>query len=140
MEDTGVRIWDATADFELQECNYGHNNTATCVTISSDGLLVTPASVDKTLRVCARIQGHIFSGSQDTTLRLWDTEKFTQIGDPFRGHTGMVDCASFSTDGFRIVSASQDCTVRLWNVQTGEKSEVRFIDRNLSLVLHEREL
>ena len=35
------------------------------------------------------------------------------------GHTGAVNCVTFSSDGTSLVSGSSDCTVKLWDVQTG---------------------
>ena len=35
------------------------------------------------------------------------------------GHTGQVNCVTFSLDGTSLVSGSNDCTVKLWDVQTG---------------------
>ena len=36
------------------------------------------------------------------------------------GHMGWITCASFSSDGKRIVSGSKDKTIRLWDAETGE--------------------
>ncbi len=63
----------------------------------------------------------VVSGSYDETLRLWDAETFTEIGNPFEGHSDDVDCVSFSSDGHRIVSGGFDKTVRVWNVATREE-------------------
>ena len=35
------------------------------------------------------------------------------------GHTGQVNCVTFSLDGTSLVSGSNDYTVKLWDVQTG---------------------
>jgi WD40 repeat protein len=35
------------------------------------------------------------------------------------GHTGLVRCVTFSSDGTLLVSGSHDKTVKLWDVQTG---------------------
>ncbi len=63
------------------------------------------------------------SGSADKTLRLWDLETFTQIGNPLEGHSNMISWVSFSSDGRRIVSGGSDHAVRLWNVATGDQIE-----------------
>ncbi len=44
------------------------------------------------------------------------------MGDPFEGHTDAVFCASFSSDGRRVVSGSLDKTVRIWNSETHEQN------------------
>ena len=35
------------------------------------------------------------------------------------GHTGAVNCVTFSSDGWSLVSGSWDKTVKLWDIQTG---------------------
>ena len=35
------------------------------------------------------------------------------------GHTGGVNCTSYSPDGSHIVTGSDDSTVRIWDAETG---------------------
>ena len=58
----------------------------------------------------------IVSGSTDNTLRVWDAEKGSALGEPLRGHTGLVVSVAFSPDGKRIVSGGIDNTLRVWPV------------------------
>ena len=59
------------------------------------------------------------SGSQDSTIRLWDTHtgklKMTLIGE-----TGGIYSVAFSPDGQTLASGSQDSTIRLWDTHTGK--------------------
>ena len=57
------------------------------------------------------------SADFDGTLRLWDTQARTTLGEPLRGHTNEVWGLSFSPDGRTLASSSFDGTVRLWDVQ-----------------------
>ena len=59
----------------------------------------------------------IVSGSDDTSLRVWDAEREVQIGSPLEGHTWYVRSVAFSPDGTRIVSGSCDRTVRVWDAE-----------------------
>ena len=43
----------------------------------------------------------IVSGSNDSTLRLWDGETGKPIGEPLKGHTKSVKSVAFSPDGKR---------------------------------------
>ncbi|KAG2055064.1 WD40 repeat-like protein, partial [Suillus hirtellus] len=63
----------------------------------------------------------IVSGSEDSTVRVWDAAKGLPLGEPFRGHTDSVWSVSFSPDGTRIVSGSVDSTVRVWNSATKQR-------------------
>jgi WD40 repeat protein len=60
----------------------------------------------------------LVSGSQDTTLRLWNAETGTPMGNPMTGHTAAVTDVAFGPGGGRIVSRSDDHTLRLWDAAT----------------------
>jgi len=58
------------------------------------------------------------SGSNDTTIRLWDTEgKPLQI---LEGHDLPIFGLTYSPDGSTIASASMDGTVKLWGSTANE--------------------
>ena len=63
------------------------------------------------------------SGSDDTTVRIWDIETGRSIR-VFKGHSGNIYSVAFSADGTRALSGSNDHTVRLWDVETGRSIRV----------------
>ncbi|KAF7979625.1 hypothetical protein HWV62_41573 [Athelia sp. TMB] len=91
MED----IWPA-----LQQIFEGHTDRVKSVAFSPDGRRMA-------------------SGSDDKSVRVWDTETGTLIVKPFEGHTDWVRSIAFSPDGQRIASGSDDRSVRVWGTETG---------------------
>jgi WD40 repeat protein len=61
---------------------------------------------------------HIVSGSDDTSIRIWDAQTDTQRL-LLKGHAVPVESVTFTADGKQIVSGSGDSTVRIWDTQTG---------------------
>jgi WD40 repeat protein len=58
------------------------------------------------------------SGSDDSTVRLWDATTGALRGT-LEGHSGSVYTVAFSPDGQLLASGSDDNTVRLWDATTG---------------------
>src|SRR5882757_298767 len=58
----------------------GHSGAVMCISCSPDGY-------------------HIVTGSIDKTIRIWDVEAGTTIGNPLRGHTDAVFSVASSPDG-----------------------------------------
>ena len=77
-----------------------HEGSVTSVAINTDGRKVV-------------------SGSDDTTVRLWDAETGIAVGVPLRGHNSFVGSVGISGDGRTIVSGSDDDTVRVWDSESG---------------------
>jgi WD40 repeat protein len=61
------------------------------------------------------------SSGTDGTIRIWDPERGTAIGDPLIGHTAAVwKLMVWAWSGGRmLVSAGEDGTIRTWDVDTG---------------------
>ena len=59
------------------------------------------------------------SGSEDKTVRLWDTDTHEELAI-LQKHTGWINALAFSSDGKRLASGSTDKTVNLWDTDTGE--------------------
>jgi WD40 repeat protein len=77
----------------------GHTDSVTSVAFSPDGKQVV-------------------SGSDDETVRLWDTTTGAAL-QTLEGHTDSVTSVAFSPDGKQVVSGSDGETVRLWDTATG---------------------
>ncbi len=67
----------------------------------------------------------VLSGSEDSTLRLWDIETGKEVRR-FTGHTESVNSVAVSPDGRFALSGSSDKSLRLWDIETGKELR-RFI-------------
>ena len=80
----------------------GHTDWVKCVAATGDGLCV--------------------SGSNDKTLRVWDTRtgKCLRV---MEGHTDWVRCIAAIGDSM-CVSGSDDGTLRVWDIHTGKCKDI----------------
>ncbi|CAE7095945.1 unnamed protein product [Rhizoctonia solani] len=68
----------------------------------------------------------VVSGSRDNTVRMWDANGSSSIGEPLEGHSESVESVSYSPLGNLIASGSRDDTIRLWDPSTGQQSGEAF--------------
>ncbi|KAH8822184.1 hypothetical protein DL96DRAFT_1748244 [Flagelloscypha sp. PMI_526] len=68
----------------------------------------------------SRYGRYIVSGSDDTTICIWEAESGQKIRQ-LEGHSGCVNSVAFSSDGRRIVSGSSDVSVRIWDVESSKE-------------------
>lgn len=68
---------------------------------------------------CSPNGQHVVSGSNESTIRIWDAITGAPVGEPLRGHTGWVNGVAYSPDNRHIVSGSGDNTIRIWDATTG---------------------
>ncbi|EJF58666.1 WD40 repeat-like protein, partial [Dichomitus squalens LYAD-421 SS1] len=152
LNDWTVRIWDSTTGEAVCEPLQGHQWGVLCVAYSPDGRRIVSGdgfghicirSVD-TLGIINQLfcgdsgvaciafspsSGHIASGLDDRTVRVWDAVEGKAVGKPFKGHTSRVNSVLFSLDGLQIVSGSSDSTIRIWDF--GTQQTIRTISHPL---------
>ncbi|KAK6810873.1 hypothetical protein RU639_013594 [Aspergillus parasiticus] len=62
------------------------------------------------------------SGSDDATIKLWDTMTGTER-QTLEGHSDSVNSVAFSPDGRTLASGSGDDTIKLWDTMTGTERQ-----------------
>lgn len=60
--------------------------------------------------------------STDGTIRIWDIETASQIGESLKGHSDSVRNVTFSHDGNMIASCSEDGFIIVWSAETREQT------------------
>jgi|SaaInlStandDraft_5_1057022.scaffolds.fasta_scaffold01343_4 WD40 repeat protein len=69
--------------------------------------------------LCAQAHNNkLFSGSDDKTIRVWNTETYEEIAT-LRGHTSYVMCLCAQAHKNKLFSGS--CDIRVWNTETYEE-------------------
>ena len=98
---------------------------------------------------------HIVSGSQDNTVKVWDSQTGKEVSAllchrpivcccveradlrvlvheqecTLTGHSNWVTSVAYSPDGKHVLSGSDDKTVKIWDAQTGKLVRVLLCHR-----------
>lgn len=59
----------------------------------------------------------IASGSEDSTVRLWDMTSKQKIKE-FNDHNGGVNNVRFHPDGTCVASGSSDRSIKIWDIRS----------------------
>jgi WD40 repeat protein len=80
---------------------------------------IPPAHNDYILSLAFSADGkYLASGSQDTTILLWEVSTYEQVGAAFTGHSGSVVGLAFTPNGSMLVSSGADRRLIFWDVAT----------------------
>ncbi|ETO24605.1 WD-40 repeat protein, partial [Reticulomyxa filosa] len=136
--DYTIRLWDVETSKALHIFK-GHKRTVWCVDISplqsnnkNDNNNNNNNNNNKMNNIGV-IGGNgytICSGSNDTTIRIWDIETAKQC-IAFKGHKCHIKCVKYGSNELgingganTILSGSNDKSVRLWDIRSGQQIQV----------------
>ena len=93
----------------------GHEDSVNSLSYSEDGLFIA-------------------SGSEDGTVRVWDTRSGEATLDPLRSGNGKVTAVVFAPSGKSVVSGTETGTVCIWNILAGQSTMQQLFGHSESVV------
>lgn len=128
-KDNTARLWridHENDDYRCVAILHGHAESLGAVSLPSDRPPVGSAAYKSPLNHPPKF---VLTGSQDRTLKLWDTSKSfitpKSVSSPRaiytrKAHDKDINAISTNHDSTLFASASQDRTVKVWSLQEGE--------------------
>jgi WD40 repeat protein len=110
-KDGYIRYWNLTTGLPDGESIGG--GTVFDVAFSPDGRQLVTGSLGTDL---PNTEG---DSKYNSPMQRWDTASRAPLGDPMRGHIGVVRSVAYSPDGRYIASVAVDRTLRIWDANTG---------------------
>ena len=98
-----VRVWNVQTGGQTHRLD-GYTSDVRSVAFSSDGHWIA-------------------SGSDDRTVRVWNSQSGKPVGLPLTGHSSSVRGVSFSPGTLQIISGSVDSTIRVWSAPHDKLSQ-----------------
>eukprot|EP01129_Flabellula_baltica_P011895 TRINITY_DN5286_c0_g1_i1.p1 TRINITY_DN5286_c0_g1~~TRINITY_DN5286_c0_g1_i1.p1 ORF type:complete len:1465 (-),score=299.18 TRINITY_DN5286_c0_g1_i1:13-4407(-) len=84
----------------------------------SDPCIMTLSGHDMAVRATDCQNGKILAGSDDGTLKIYNSQTGTEM-ITLKGHSNSVMCCRFYNNGRKVISGSYDRTIKVFNADTG---------------------
>ncbi len=104
--DKTAKLWNAETG-EEQMVFSGQNDSIIAVALSPDNRYLLTSSPENS--------GVGIASDAIQRVVLWDTRTGEKLGS-LQGHSSLVLCVNFSSDGKRILTGSTDGSIRIWNM------------------------
>lgn len=108
-----MKLWSITSGEVVRVFN-GHERGLACV-LYLGNLTLPHLDHDSTDSTAARPRDIIASGSNDKTIKLWDSETGECLLT-LEGHTDLIRTLAYDPKSRRLISGSYDATVRIWDL------------------------
>ncbi len=96
-----------------------HSRDINSVAFSPDGTKIVSGSDDKTIKVwdsgAPRAQNRPFLAKTDALLACL-ADKLDLLSEKMNVHSGIIRSVAFSPDGTKIMSGSDDKTIKVWDL------------------------
>ena len=62
----------------------------------------------------------LITAGRDKTIRIWDINTGTLIGEPLKGNESYIKSIAISPDGKLLISTNEEYKIKFWDMETAK--------------------